>query len=168
MPADVHAPSRAANAVLAELDDRIDRTIAPLLDGAPVALVDFPDHANVGDLAIWMGERAFFDRHRATIAYCSSLKTHAAEDLKTRLPGGTVFLHGGGNFGTIWKAHQDLRIDTLARLRDHAIVQLPQSLFFDDDFGHHRNRASDRGAWALYAVCPRRALLRIRAAAFSV
>ncbi|HEX7656221.1 MAG TPA: polysaccharide pyruvyl transferase family protein [Sphingomonas sp.] len=133
MPADAHALSRSANAVIAELDDRIDRTIAPLLDGAPVALVDFPDHANVGDSAIWMGERAFFDRHGAAIAYCSSLKTHAAEDLKAHLPGGTVFLHGGGNFGTIWKAHQDLRIDTLARLRDHAIVQLPQSLFFDDD-----------------------------------
>jgi len=126
--------TRSVATVIAALRAKIDGTISPLLDAGPVALIDFPDHSNVGDSAIWLGERAFFDKHAIRIGYCSSLKTHSPEELTAAMPeGGTVFLHGGGNFGTMWKAHQDLRIDQLRRLRGHRIVQLPQSLFFDDD-----------------------------------
>jgi len=128
------AEAKSAATAIAALQAEIDRTIAPLLDDAPVALVDFPDHANVGDSAIWLGERAFFDRHAIRIGYCSSLKTHSPDELAAAVPdGGTVFLHGGGNFGTMWQAHQGFRIEQLRRLRGHRIVQLPQSLFFDND-----------------------------------
>lgn len=133
MPFDRAAARRPAAAAIPALQAAIDSVIAPLLDGRPAALIDFPDHSNVGDSAIWLGERAFFDAHGASIGYCSSLKTHSTDELAARIPDGTVFLHGGGNFGTIWKPHQDLRLEQLRRLRDHRIVQLPQSLFFGDD-----------------------------------
>lgn len=111
----------------------IETAVAPLLDGGPVALVDYPDHANVGDSAIWLGETAFLRGRGLKAVYASALKTHDHDALAAALPEGTILLHGGGNFGTLWPAHQQFRLDLLARFPDRPIVQLPQSLFFDDE-----------------------------------
>lgn len=38
----------------------VQEVLGPLIpNGAPVALFDFPNHPNVGDSAIWLGEEAF-------------------------------------------------------------------------------------------------------------
>ena len=116
---------------ITRLQQRIADQIEPLLDDRPFALVDFPDHSNVGDSAIWLGETAFFTRNGLAPTYCSTLKSHVCDDLKAAIGDGTIFLHGGGNFGTIWKAHQDFRIDLLQRFPGQRIVQLPQSIHFD-------------------------------------
>ena len=107
--------------------------IAPMLDGGPVALIDYPDHSNVGDSAIWLGEVAFFGSRGVQPVYCSALKNHSDAALAAALPEGTIFLHGGGNFGTLWKAHQDFRLDILERFPRHRVVQLPQSIHFEDE-----------------------------------
>ena len=39
------------------------RALEPFTLDEPYALVDFPNHANVGDSAIWAGEMAYFRRH---------------------------------------------------------------------------------------------------------
>jgi exopolysaccharide biosynthesis predicted pyruvyltransferase EpsI len=116
---------------LAKLRQKISDQIQPLLDDEPFALIDFPDHSNVGDSAIWLGETAFFSESKRTPAYCSSLKSHSSTDMKTAIGDGTIFLHGGGNFGTIWKSHQDFRIDMLTRFPRQRIVQFPQSIHFE-------------------------------------
>jgi exopolysaccharide biosynthesis predicted pyruvyltransferase EpsI len=123
--------------IIAKLQHKIDETLKPLLDGRPFALVDFPDHSNVGDSAIWLGETVFFAKHGSTPAYCSNLKTHVSDEMKNAIGDGTIFLHGGGNFGTIWKAHQDFRIDLLRRFPGQRIVQLPQSIHFDSPNNVH-------------------------------
>lgn len=115
---------------LSFLQDEISRQIEPLLTDQPFALVDFPDHSNVGDSAIWLGETCFFSKHGLTPAYCSSLRSHSSADMKAAIGKGPIYLHGGGNFGTIWKAHQDFRIDLLKSFPHQPIVQLPQSIHF--------------------------------------
>jgi pyruvyl transferase EpsO len=40
-----------------------------LTSDAPCALVDFPHHANVGDSAIWLGERALLRRIGVPVVY---------------------------------------------------------------------------------------------------
>lgn len=122
-----------AEHIIFDLKQKISEQVRPLLDDRPFALVDFPDHSNVGDSAIWLGETAFFAGNALTPAYCSSLKSHSSEHMKTVIGDGTIFLHGGGNFGTIWKAHQDFRIDLLDRFPGQHIVQLPQSIHFESD-----------------------------------
>lgn len=52
--------------------------------------------------------------------------------MRAALPAGTVFLHGGGNFGDIWNHHQAFREEVIGRLRDRRIVQLPQSIHYSD------------------------------------
>lgn len=123
--------------IIAKLQHKIDEVLKPLLDGRPFALVDFPDHSNVGDSAIWLGETAFFAKHGVRPTYCSNLKTHDSDEMRNAVGDGTIFLHGGGNFGTIWEAHQDFRIDLLRRFPGQRIVQLPQSIHFDSPDNVH-------------------------------
>lgn len=125
--------SRPADEIIAELNARLETELSPFLDGKPFALVDFPDHANVGDSAIWLGETAFFARHGQRPAYVSSLKTHDDAAMARAIGSGTIFLHGGGNFGTLWPAHQDFRLHLMERFPGHRIVQLPQSIHFNDE-----------------------------------
>ncbi len=57
-------------ALPAELAERVRATVAPLLPvGEPVALLDFPNHMNVGDAAIWLGERALLRSLGVPVAY---------------------------------------------------------------------------------------------------
>jgi len=100
---------------------------------APFALVDFPDHANVGDSAIWVGTTAYFSAHRGREPrYVSSIDSFSEAALRASVPEGPIFVHGGGNFGDLWPRHQDFREHLLGRFPDREIIQLPQSIHFDD------------------------------------
>lgn len=102
--------------------------------GASYALLDFPDHSNVGDSAIWLGEVALLREitSRAPSYNCSAYNYDRAA-MKASLPAGaTVFLHGGGNFGDVWPRHHEFREQMLEEWQDHPVVQLPQSIKFHD------------------------------------
>lgn len=122
-----------ARACIARLQARLDEHLAPLIGHRPVALVDYPDHANVGDSAIWLGETAWLRGRGLVPAYVSTIRAHDHDALARAVPEGTILLHGGGNFGTLWQAHQDFRLAMLERFPGRPIVQLPQSIFFDDE-----------------------------------
>lgn len=98
--------------------------------GEPYALLDWPHHSNIGDSAIWLGEMVWA---REQLGRMPSYATQLLEDpscLDRLCPEGTVFIHGGGNFGDVWKRTNDTRIDLLTRYRHRKIVQLPQSIHF--------------------------------------
>jgi exopolysaccharide biosynthesis protein PssK len=98
---------------------------------APFALIDFPDHANVGDSAIWLGQVAFLREHRnAAPRYVASIPAFSEEELRAALPEGPILIHGGGNFGDLWPLHQEFRERILERFPEREIVQLPQSVHF--------------------------------------
>ena len=100
--------------------------------GAPFCLLDFPDHRNVGDSAIWLGETAYFREHRgAEPGYVCSLATFSEARLRASVPEGAIFIHGGGNFGDLWPRHHEFREHVLKRFRDREIIQLPQSIHFE-------------------------------------
>lgn len=99
--------------------------------GQDFALVDFPDHYNVGDSAIWLGEIALFKRVLgAAPNYVSTVESYSKEALRAASPTGPIFIHGGGNFGDIYPKHQDFRVRLMADFPDREIVQLPQSISF--------------------------------------
>jgi exopolysaccharide biosynthesis predicted pyruvyltransferase EpsI len=101
--------------------------------GAAYALVDFPDHANVGDSAIWLGELALLRQVTGCgPVYVSTWHDFDADAFRRACPTGTLFLHGGGNLGDIWPHHQHFREHLLAHVRDRPVVQLPQSIHFRD------------------------------------
>ena len=113
----------------------IRRTLTEILGkliepGTRCALVDFPQHANVGDSAIWLGERKLLRDLGADLAYVCDLATFAEDDLARLLPSGTILLHGGGNLGDLWPHHQRFRERIIAAFPGHRIIQLPQSVHF--------------------------------------
>lgn len=101
-------------------------------------ILDAPDHSNVGDSAIFLGElallRKIFEREPAFV--CSQ-RTYS-QDVGVNPQEGVVFLHGGGNFGDVWPVHQDLRENALKSFPNHKIVQLPQSIHFKSEQGLDR------------------------------
>lgn len=110
-----------------------DRFAAHVGPGTAYALVDFPDHANVGDSAIWLGEckllRALTGRGPC---YVSTWHDFDEAAFREACPEGILFLHGGGNLGDIWPHHQRFRETLLTTIRDRPVVQLPQSIHFSD------------------------------------
>lgn len=124
---------------LASIETNVDRHLpafqeafAPLGLSKQAALLDFPDHSNVGDSAIWLGERAFFADAGVSIKYVSTMRSYNADDLRAALPEGDIFLHGGGNFGSVWPDHQKHRLAVLRDFPDRNVIQLPQSIHFDN------------------------------------
>lgn len=98
--------------------------------GEAVALLDFPNHDNVGDSAIWLGELAWLRDAGHELAYAADHTGFCAHELRRRLPRGTILLHGGGNFGDLWPVYQRFREHVLAAFPGHRIVQLPQTVHF--------------------------------------
>lgn len=98
-----------------------------------VALLDFPDHGNVGDSAIWLGETTSLRKLGLKIVYAATRSMYRPNTIRTRLgQSGAILLTGGGNFGDLWGSSQMFRERVVQDFPDSLIVQLPQSLHFHD------------------------------------
>lgn len=141
-------------ALVHELRETIERTLRPLLAGArAVALLDHPNHWNVGDSAIWLGETAFLrGLGIRRPAYAADRYTCSEETLRRRIGDGPILLSGGGNLGDLWGDHQALRERIVRAFPDNPIVQLPQSI-------HFRERSNLERARAVFDAHPRLVLL---------
>jgi exopolysaccharide biosynthesis protein PssK len=132
--------SGGPSGLLEGLQARVAAELADLAE-QPFALVDFPDHANVGDSAIWLGTTAFFRRqHAVEPRYVASIAAFSPAALRRAHPEGPILIHGGGNFGDLWPRHQAFRERLLETFPDRLIVQLPQSVHYGD------TRLADRTA----------------------
>jgi pyruvyl transferase EpsO len=123
---DVSAPARIA----AVLRERLDAAIPA---GARVALLDYPNHENVGDSAIWLGEMTYLAERGCEVVYHCDLRSYDARRLRRETDVDVVLLHGGGNLGDVWLPHQRFRERVLADVPDRRVVQLPQTIHFGDD-----------------------------------
>ncbi len=127
-----HPRTQDVASFLASMHARIDAVLKPLIPkDAPVALLDFQDHGNVGDSAIWLGQlaalRARGIRHPR---YVATADTYDPLELRRVLGDGVILLSGGGNFGDVWPRHQELRERVMHDFPERRIVQLPQSIEF--------------------------------------
>lgn len=140
----------AASAICERLGGELRATLAEVLEGIKqVALVDFPEHDNVGDSAIWQGERRLLAELDIDVVYCSTRNSYNAGALRQRLHrSGTILLKGGGDFGDLWPNFQAFRERVLQDFPRRRIVQMPQTIHFSgrktlsaarEVFGHHPN-----------------------------
>ena len=117
--------------IVERLRERLRATLAPLTEGHTTgALVDFPDHANVGDSAIWAGAVALLRDLGVEIGYRCAPETYSPHQLERAVPEGPIFINGGGNLGDVWHRHQRLREAVLRDFPYRPIVQLPQTVHF--------------------------------------
>jgi exopolysaccharide biosynthesis predicted pyruvyltransferase EpsI len=125
-------------AVIERLRKQIDSALQDLIHDEPYALLDFPYHTNVGDSAIWAGELAYLrGRFKRDPGYVG---THHEDwpALAKAVPNGPILLHGGGNFGDVWPTMQRFREEVLKQHPGRKVIQLPQSIQFDDSAGLRR------------------------------
>ena len=110
----------------------IDKYIAP---GSDVMYVDYPMHLNVGDILILKGAEQFFKSRNYNVVHrYSTFGFPTRESSFPRISRNTVVvLHGGGNFGDIYRSHQVLREKVISFYKHNRIVVLPQTMFFHDE-----------------------------------
>ena len=119
--------------IISRLQSVIANCLSDVVDPAErFALLDFPNHYNIGDSAIWLGELAYFDRRKIRPAYVTEIATYDDERMLGAIGDGRIFLHGGGNFGDIWPGYRQFREDMLTKYRGRPIIQLPQTIHFKD------------------------------------
>ncbi|AYG03716.1 polysaccharide pyruvyl transferase family protein [Gryllotalpicola protaetiae] len=134
---------------VAELHERASAELVDALGApGPVDVVDFPDHLNCGDAAIWLGELVVLSASGARIRSAMSRRSFRIDALT---PASTIVLQGGGNFGGLYPTHHQLRLRLLDRLRGRRIVQMPQSIEYpgERERDELRRAVSRHGAFVL-------------------
>ena len=133
---------RDSRALLDDLARKGLQVLGDVLRGrGRYALVDFPNHTNVGDSAIWVGElAALAGVGCGAPAYVCDLETYSAAELRRRVGHGVILIHGGGNLGDLWTRHQRFRERVVSDHPDLPIIQLPQSIHFENDDALDRAR----------------------------
>ena len=119
--------------VISHLQRQIHTILVPFVPKSKrFALLEFPDHVNIGDSAIWLGTLAYFRTYGMRPSFVCTTVTPRREDLERALPEGPIFLQGGGNFGDLWPVFQKNREHILRAFPNRKIIQLPQNVHFND------------------------------------
>lgn len=115
--------------------ERLKQELGRILDvippGSNIYYIDIPVHSNGGDLLILKGTEAFFRDYGINVQARYSVLD---------FPDGLaipkdyiIVLHGGGNFGDLYPAHQRLREKLISDYPDNRIVMLPQTIFYKSE-----------------------------------
>ena len=112
-----------------QLKEYIHNSLAHLIDSDYV-LLDVPYYTNIGDTLIWEGTKHFLKDIPHKCLYTASVETYRYRPLP---PDTVILLQGGGNFGDLWRRHQDLRLEVIRAYPNNKIIILPQTVFYKDD-----------------------------------
>lgn len=108
----------------------LDEKYREILKGVTrVALIDQPEHRNLGDTFIWLGQLDTLKRIGVQVVYKST--TRDIPEYIESLDGDVaILLHGGGNLGDLYTLHESLRREIVRRFPSRKIVFLPQTIYF--------------------------------------
>ena len=112
-----------------QLKEYIHNSLAHLIDSDYV-LLDVPYYTNIGDTLIWEGTKHFLKNLPHKCLYTVSVETYKHRPLS---PDTVIIMQGGGNFGDLWRRHQDLRLEVIKSYPENKIIILPQTVFYKDD-----------------------------------
>lgn len=108
----------------------IEKQLIPLIDSDYV-LWDLPYHTNIGDTLIWQGEWNFLRKLPYKCLGYSSCNTCTFPKLSLDT---IILLHGGGNFGDLWRDMQEFRLKVIERYPENRIIIFPQSVHYENIF----------------------------------
>lgn len=97
------------------------------------ALLDYPEHRNVGDHLIWLGSVFYLsDVAKTKINYTAAMKNFSGSAMEKQVGKAPIFLNGGGNLGDIWPECQAFREEIISNYQDRPIIILPQTIYFEN------------------------------------
>ncbi|MDH3024090.1 polysaccharide pyruvyl transferase family protein [Gordonia alkanivorans] len=100
--------------------------------GSGVALLDFPNHANAGDVLIYRGQLAYLSDLGCDVQYLCAYNTYDQAVMEEKVPNGPILLQGGGSFGDRYRVYQEFRERVIAENPHRKIIQMPQTFEFSD------------------------------------
>lgn len=100
-------------------------------------IIGSSDRCNVGDQAIGIAERqifnSFFSKDYQFFEITGDqYRFDRKRIIKLINKDDIVFIHGGGNLGTLWMHEEILNRDIIKTFKDNLIIVLPQTLYLDD------------------------------------
>ena len=138
--------SNVSDDALESLCSQFVSTVSRAIGGAdpdarqPVALLDVPGHANVGDQLIYLGQLALLEAAGLDISFQCRAGQRIEQNLSRLHPEGPLLMQGGGNLGDLWPAFQLWRERVISEFHDRKIVLLPQSIQFESTSNAQRAR----------------------------
>lgn len=114
-----------------ELKKKLEQILEIMPPESKIYYIDYPVHSNCGDLLIMKGTEAFFKDYRIQVAERYSV--HDFNEQTVIPKDHIIVLHGGGNFGDLYEAHQRLRENIIRKYPEHRIIILPQTIFFKEE-----------------------------------
>ena len=109
-----------------------------------IFLMGTPNHGNLGDQAIVLGELFTLKNHFPDYEIIEIPYTYLTGRLgeffwglgfeKFIRKSDIIFLHGGGNLGNLWVNEEQLRRKLIDKFAANKIVIFPQSIYFSEDY----------------------------------
>jgi len=95
--------------------------------------IEYPFHSNIGDHAIWLGAKRCLNKITGrNYNRCVVSLTPPTDDIHVGKYD-KIIIHGGGNFGTIYRNIHNCKLKWIEKYHDRKIIQLPQTVFFNED-----------------------------------
>ncbi|KAB7789553.1 polysaccharide pyruvyl transferase family protein [Bifidobacterium leontopitheci] len=92
-----------------------------------------PEHCNIGDHAIAYAERRLLaDSDRPLLEFGGNMARVLKCIREFVTPDDVIFLHGGGNMGTLYQNEEQYRCDIISMLPHNKIILFPQTISYDD------------------------------------
>lgn len=126
--------SAVARTAVDNLHRELLRSLGDVLPrGTRAALVNYPNHHNVGDPALYVGTIRALRAIDVQVTYRCEVTTYDRASLARVLSRGTtvILINGGGNLGDQYP-QQRLRETVLRDFASVQTIQLPQSVWFQD------------------------------------
>lgn len=114
----------------ATIREVVGRYLAP---GSRVAYINYPSITNVGDPALWLGAWNVLRELDVRVVYACDARSYDPQELANAEGPDWVVINGGGNFGDLWRGQQQTRERVLRDRPDVPTLQLPQSVWFEDE-----------------------------------
>jgi exopolysaccharide biosynthesis predicted pyruvyltransferase EpsI len=124
------------NDLVERLGQKLTDTFAPLIPrDVPIALVGFPETANCGDHATWLGEKRLLKALSLACAYQCSAHSYEPEAMRREIGAGTILMHGGSNFGDRHTAYHEFRLRVLDDFPGNKVIVFPHHVtYLDNDY----------------------------------
>lgn len=106
----------------------------PSLSGARCcALLNFPNHGNLGDHLIWIAQvQALEHDLKIPVGYATSPDRYCPRVLQRAIGDQPIVLSGGGQLGDAWPHLQAFIERVVSNHRRNAVIIFPQSIYFRD------------------------------------
>lgn len=111
------------------LSHKIEDQLKPLICSDYV-LWDLPYHMNMGDILIWEGTVDLLETLDFKMLDFGSAFTVKFPKIDEHV---VILLHGGGNFGDIYRSSQQFRNKVIETYPNNRIIVLPQSIHYNDE-----------------------------------